>query len=123
MELSDGIKQNIKNVPGFDFTFISPIYDHYIPLQEVGQSLARVIFLFTSAEATCLAFHEGMIYPKYQWVLIEDDFISTSFSNEEKFYFCTEEDMSTVLNGSINLVWSLEAGDDDLVSTEYEKRV
>ena len=31
-ELSAGIDENIKGIPGFDVAFTSPIYDHYIPL-------------------------------------------------------------------------------------------
>ena len=45
--VSAGIEQNLKGVPGFEVAFTSPIkfYDFFIPLQEVRQSLARVIFL------------------------------------------------------------------------------
>ena len=100
----------------FSVEFISPIkiYDHFIPLQEVRQSLARVIFLFTSVEATLrtlsLAFHEGMIFPSYQWVFkerFENDFVETSFTYEGIHYVCSEDEINTSICGNINFVWSL----------------
>ena len=133
-EVSVGIEKNIKNTPGFDVAFTSPIYDSYIPLQEIKQSFARVIVVLSSAEATlrtlCLAFHEGMIYPKYQWVFkecFENDFTEISFSYGEKDYFCTEEDISTSKYRSINFVWSLGFDvtnvtiNDGLNSIKYEE--
>ena len=114
VELSAGIEQNIKSVPGFKVAFTSPIYDYFIPLQEVRHSLTRVIFLFTSVEATlrtlCLAFHEGMIYPNYQWVFkerFENDFREITFRYEGKDYFCSKEDIGTSIHKCVNFVWSL----------------
>ena len=130
VELITGITQNIKNASGFDVAFISPIEfdNHLIPLREAKKSLARVIFLLSSAEATlhtlCLAFHEGMIFPNYQWVFnqrFESDFVETSFSYRGKQYFCTEEDISRSINGSINFVWNLRTGDENFVSVEYKE--
>ena len=125
-EVSLGIEKNIMDTPGFDTAFTSPIYDSFIPLQEIKQSFARVIFVLLSAEATlrtlCLAFHEGMIFPKYQWVFkerFENDFTEIAFSYQGKRYFCSEEDISTILYGSINLVWSLDS--DDTTSVAYEE--
>ena len=131
-ELSGGIDENIKGIPGFDVAFTSPIYDYYIPLQEVKKSLARVIFLIATVEETlrtlCLAFHEGMIFPKYQWVFkerLENDFMEITFSHEGKHYFCTEEDISTSIYKSVNFVWNLSSGggigtaDGNLTSLEY----
>ena len=126
MELSAGIEQNLKNVPGFDVAFTSPIKfnDHFIPLQEARQSLARVIILLSSLEVTfrtlCLAFHEGIIFPKYQWVFKEQFEIGTPFSHEGNSYNCTEEDISTTIHGSINFMWSLRTGDDGPASVVYE---
>ena len=133
-EVSAGIEKNIKNTSSFDVAFTSPIYDHFIPLQEIKQSFARVIIVLSSAEATlrtlCLAFHKGMIFPKYQWVFkerFESDFNVTSFRYGGKDYSCSEEDISTSIYGSINLVWSLGSDvrnrtiDNSLASMEYEK--
>ena len=124
-EISAGIEQNIANVSGYTVAFTSPIYDFFIPLQAIRQSFVRVIILLSSAKATlrtlCLAFHEGMIFPKYQWVFkerFENDFVETSFRYEGKYYNCTEEDISASIHGSINLAWSLKTDNDSL---EYEE--
>jgi gamma-aminobutyric acid type B receptor len=129
VELSTGIEKNIKGVPGFDIAFTSPIYDHYIPLREVKQSLARVIFLLATVEATlrtlCVAYHEGMIFPKYQWVFkerFENDFTNIRFIHDRIHYFCTDEDISKSIYKSVNFVWSLGgngAVDGPLNSLEY----
>ena len=131
-ELSIGIEEKIKRIPGFEVAFTSPIYEYYIPLQEVKQSLARVIFIIATVEETlrtlCLAFHERMIFPQYQWVFkeqFENDFKEITFSHEGKHYFCTEEDISTSIYKSVNFVWSLGSGgetgtaDGHLTSSEY----
>ena len=132
MELSVGIEQSIKSVPDFDIAFTSPIYDYFIPLQEVRQSFARVIFLLSSVEATlrtlCLAFHEGMIFPEYQWVFkerFESDFTEITFSYEGKCYFCSKEDISLSISRSVNFAWSLGSDgrngpiDEQLISLEH----
>ena len=133
-ELSIGIEKNIKATPGFDVAFTSPIYDYFIPLQEIRKSFARVIIVLSSAKATlrtlCLAFHEGVIFPMYQWVFkerFEDDFTDISFSYDGKHYLCTEEDISKSIHGSVNLVWSLSSdvrnrtADGRLALMEYEE--
>ena len=133
-EVSAGITKNVRDTPGFDVAFMSPIHDNFIPLQEIKQSFARVIIVLSSTKATlrtlCLAFHEGMIFPRYQWVFEErykEDFTEISFSYEEKYYICSEEDISKSIYGSINFVWSLNSDvrnrtvNDTLASMEYEE--
>ena len=97
-EVGIGIKMNIKSIPGFDVVFTSPIYEYFIPLRQIRQSFARVITVLSSKKSTlrtlCLAFHEGMIFPKYQWVFkerLEDDFQETSFNYGGVHYSCSEE--------------------------------
>ena len=124
------IEQNIKKVESFDIVFASPIYDYFIPLLEVRQSFARVIILFSSAKISrhtlCLAFHEGMVFPKYQWVFnerFESEFTETSFTYRRKRYSCTQEDINTSIYGSISLVWSLGSDEtvDDSLDKEYKE--
>ena len=133
-EVSTGIERNIKSIPGYDVAFTSPIYDKYIPLQEIRESFARVIIVLSSAESTrralCLAYHEGMIFPKYQWIFKERfdyDFEATSFHYEGKYYTCTETNVNDSVFGSVNFVWSAVSvknnrtnTDAGLTSTEYE---
>ena len=54
--------------------FNSPVYTQFYPLDGVRSSLARIVFVFTapshSSKIMCLAYHMGMVYPAYQWVII-----------------------------------------------------
>ena len=135
-EVSIGIQRNIRNIPGFDVSYISSISQTFIPLKEVRESYARVIFLLTSAKVTlytlCRAYHSGMIFPKYQWVFKERhslDFQAVSFhyDDDRMQYDCTEENINDSVYGSVNLAWSAISADNDristdvgLTSTEYE---
>ena len=133
-EVSNGIENNIKNIPGFDVVFTSPIYNNFIPLKEMRKSFARIIIVLTSAVSAlhtlCLAYHEGMIFPKYQWVFKERfdyDFYELSFHYKSIEYNCTDRNINETVYGSINLVWSAVSVDNvrcntdiGLTSTEYE---
>jgi gamma-aminobutyric acid type B receptor len=135
-EVSIGIQRNIKNIPGFDVSYISSISLTFIPLEEIRESYARVIILLSSAEAAlytlCRAYHNGMIFPKYQWVFKERskyDFqaISFRYAGDGLQYDCTDENINDSVFGSINFVWSAVAADNNrtntdvgLTSAEYE---
>ena len=101
--------------------FDSPIYPTFYPLDGVRSSLARIVFVFTapshSLRIMCLAYHMGMIYPAYQWVLISrrlDDFVSEiamlsnngeyTMSYGNKVYNCSTD---VVLNTSLNRMFFL----------------
>ena len=92
----------------------SPVYSTFYPLDGIRNSLARIVFVFTapshSLRIMCLAYHMGMIYPAYQWVLISrrlDDFIGeiAMLSNngeyiyDSKVYNCSTD---VILNASLN---------------------
>ena len=133
-EVSVGIENNIKAISGYSVTYISPIYDKFIPLKEIRESYARVIITLASPESTlralCLAYHEGMIFPKYQWVFKERfdyDFSKTDFEYSGIHYSCTDANVNDSVFGSINLVWSAVSAENNrthtdigLTSTEYE---
>ena len=98
------------------------------------RSFARVVIIISSAELTlrtlCLAFHEQMIFPTYQWVFRERfdyEFHETTFSYEGGHNFCSDKDISTSIFESVNLVWSLsfdsiinQTAEDSLPLMEYE---
>ena len=49
-----------------------------------------------------MAYHEGVIYPTYQWVFMDrviSDFVATEFSYDDKYYRCSETQM---VNASVN---------------------
>ena len=125
-EVSTGIEKNIKSTPGYDVAYTSVITDEFIPLEEIRQSYARVIIVLSSAESTlhtlCRAYHEGMIFPKYQWVFKEryadDDFYATSFNYNRIQYSCTDENINDSVFGSINFVWSAVSVENDRINTD-----
>ena len=132
-EVSLGIENNIKGIEGYEIAFTSPIYETFIPLDAIPPSFARVIIVLASAESTlntmCLAYHKGMIFPKYQWVFKERfdfDFSETSVHYEGNEYYCSDENVTDSIFRSISLVWSAVAPDNNrtntdigLTSTEY----
>ena len=94
--------------------FDSPVYPTFYPLDGVRDSLARIVFVFTapshSLRIMCLAYHMGMVYPAYQWIIISrrlDDFIGeiTMLSNngeytyQNKVYNCSS---SVILDASLD---------------------
>ena len=126
-EVSIGIENNIRNIPGFDVSYISSISLTFIPLKEIRESYARVIILLASAEQTlytlCQAYHNGMIFPKYQWVFKERfhyEFraISFDYDGDGMQYDCTDENINDSVFGSINFVWRLVSADNDRVNTD-----
>ena len=133
-EVSSGIEKNIKNMIGYDVSYTSHIKENFIPLKEIRESYARIIIVLASAESTlytlCRAYHEGMTFPKYQWVFKERfnyDFYATSFRYDGTQYKCTETNINDGVFGSINLVWSAvsiennrTSTDVGLTSTEYK---
>ena len=91
--------------------FTSPVYPTFYPLDGVRTSLARIVFLFTSSSHAmrimCLAYHAGMVYPAYQWVLISrrlSDFVgenaslsdSITFSYSQQTYTCSFDNLLNV---------------------------
>ena len=105
-----------KNV---SIVFDSPIYSTFYPLDAIRSSLARIVFVFTapshSLRIMCLAYHMGMLYPAYQWVLVShrlDDFISEiailpnngEYTYDGKVYNCSTD---VVLNSSLNRTFFL----------------
>ena len=128
-EVSIGIQRNIKDIPGFDVSYISSVSLTFIPLREIRESYARVILLLTSVESTlytlCRAYHNGMIFPKYQWVFKERnsyDFQAVSFryAGDGMQYDCTDENINDSVFGSVNFMWSAVSADNDRINTDVE---
>ena len=105
--------------------FVSPVYTTFYPLDGVRSSLARIVFVFTesshSMRIMCLAYHMGMVYPAYQWVIISHrlaDFIGENaslsdniiFSYNRQIYSCSRDVLlNTALEGTFLLNYQLES--------------
>ena len=119
----------------------SPVLDgekeKFFPLSDIKvMDRGRVILSFaagsTARKLMCLAYHEGMIYPTYQWVF-HDRTLSqlrecTSFVYNGEKYYCSEEDMARAISGILLVQYKIERKDSaDIVSTtgqnfsEYNK--
>ena len=119
------LREKFRNLSGYEIAFISPIYETFLPLEAIRQSFIRVIFVESSPTLTrkvlCLAYHQGMIFPNYQWVtelLYDSDFYDPAdFYYGGSRYHCSSRDFSTALNGLINFFIRLEPDTDTNVST------
>lgn len=104
-------------VPGSRIMFSAAVYDFYFPLEAIKDSLTRIVFVFTGPEFArkimCLAYHEGMLYPMYQWLLASRTFSEVSgsdvdFNYNGNAYFCSKEVMAeTALNGNLLINYKL----------------
>ena len=114
------LNDNIKAVPGGEITFSSTVYATEFPLAALKDSFARVIVVFTPAETArrmmCLAYHEGIFFPAFQWILVLgelSDFAKmTDFKYDGRRYTCSPQLMSEeVLRGSLMIVHRLSTID------------
>ena len=103
--------QNLHDIISSDSTlssYLSPVYDNtYIPLSEIMQQGIRINVLFTPVRTTrqvlCLAFHRGVVYPAYQWIVTSNTFKdiaqNVNFEFDHQVYNCSEAEMrQTALN-------------------------
>lgn len=94
--LNDDVDYNVT------IRFESPVYSTFYPLNGVRESLSRIIFLFTELYHTrrilCLAYHKGLFYPAYQWIIFDHrlhEIVNASssenitFSYDGKTYSCS----------------------------------
>ena len=107
----EGLDRNIATeVPGSVIDFSSAIYTTNIPLRPIRDSLIRIITVFTGPEFArrimCLAYHEGMLFPAFQWILFGREFAEfkrdIEFRYDGRSYSCSSEIMAnTVLRGNL----------------------
>ena len=88
-----------------NLSFVSPATLEYIPLEALRSTYVRVIVSFLRADtlqrALCLAYHMGMTYPKYQWILFAPPFQQVPFAYEAKSYACKNSAILDSLNHSL----------------------
>ena len=107
---SRSIQEGIAKLSNVEISFASAVYDNYIPLREIRDTFTRVIIIFGTPGITlrtvCLAYHEHMMFPNYQWVFVEridDDFHNISFVFDGKTRItCSDSNIRSAINGSIN---------------------
>ena len=112
--------------------FYSVVYDTYYPHDALKQNSAKVIITLTSLPHTlkllCIAYTRGMVFPRYQWVIIGVSFDQLSSEGKEivfqyngVWYTC---DPKVILQNNVLLNYRLSVIDkqEKLVSgyTYYE---
>ena len=112
----------LANATGVKFELSSPIYETFIPIKELKTSFSRVIVILASPatifRVLCVAYHEGVTFPSYQWIFpeaLDATFLNwTSFTYDEQDYHCSDDEISMSLNGSINLFLNALSEDQDV---------
>ena len=86
---------------GIELTLSEVVSETHIPHIELKESYARVIIAFVrdyvATEILCVAYHNNLIYPTYQWILSNgyyvDGNLSFYYQPEGREYNCTEEEL------------------------------
>ena len=98
---------------GVTATLISPVYSYFYPLNEIRSSRVRIVFVLASLNhlrrLLCLAYHKGLVYPAYQWVILSHTItgiVSNNVSFEHSFTFSYNKLPYTCTN--VNLIHALE---------------
>ena len=116
------LKHNIKRaVPGGEITFSSAVYPTEFPLAAIRESFTRVIVAATPPELArrimCLAYHEQMLFPAFQWILLLRELVDftgmdTIFYYNGRRYVCSTELMASIaLQGNLMIIYRLSALD------------
>ena len=116
------MKDRIKRaVPGGEITFSSAVYTTEFPLAALRESLTRIIVVATPPELArrimCLAYHEQMLFPAFQWILVlrvlsQFTRSDTVFDYNGRQYVCSTELMASIaLRGNFMIIIRLSAFD------------
>ena len=95
---------------GIEIAFSEIASKTFIPYKELKESYARVIIAFVRPELAynimCVAYHNDLIYPTYQWMLIniytnESEKLHFYYTPEDREYSCTKEEMAQALKSHV----------------------
>ena len=118
------IQEGVRALPNFEVSFAAAIYDNYIPLEEIMETFTRVIIILGTPgiilRSVCLAYHKHMLFPNYQWVFMEridSDFHNVSFTFNGNAFNCSDSDISTAINGGVDLLLGAVGFDDTQTTT------
>ena len=91
---------------GVTAAVVSPLYSFFYPFNKIRSNRVRIVFVLSSLEHTkrmlCLAYHMGLVYPAYQWVILTHTLsdIMTSESSEYSFTFSYNNQAYTCTYGN-----------------------
>lgn len=104
------------NTPTLKISLSAAVYEDFLPLYSLRKSLKRIVFVMTGPQIArnllCLAYHEQLLFPDIQWVLIER--LLNEFQQDVQFelhgepYYCSRHVMTQIaLNGSLTITYRL----------------
>ena len=103
-------------------SFVSAIFPFFNPLYEIRSTGVRIVFIFASPESIgttlCLAYRMGLIYPAYQWVILNQDsisFVDNYSKNFKNFQLgCTIKNFDRALHLSFQMNLCISTKSDNL---------
>ena len=105
--------------------YLSGIMSNFYPLRDISISKARIIFILTSPKHSrrvmCLAYHQKLVYPRYQWVIVGQrlsDFMDkgTTINYQGKDFHCSPTVLTTVaLEGAFLLSYQFSTDNVDSI--------
>ena len=104
-------------IEGASIAFSSSVHNTFIPVDQISNNDARIIFIMTGPDFArkimCLAQHQGLLYPRYQWVLmgryLSEFNQDVSFRYNGQAYECPADQLTrSSLNGSLLLTYRLQ---------------
>ena len=127
-EMIRSTEKRINQLTDYEIVFSSVTSKTYLPLRQIQDSFAPVIIVFAPDYIAnlllCMAHHEGVVYPTYQWVFMDrviSDFVTTEFSYDDKFYRCSETEMvHLAVNASVSFFLDLTTSKD--ADTTFSKQ-
>ena len=91
-------------------SLIAQISASFYPLNEIRSSSVRIVFLFASLEQSqrllCWAYHEDLVYPAYQWVIMGHNL--SDFVGKHSYGYTFDYNTSEFVCSNTNLVQALE---------------
>ena len=109
-------ESRLANQSNTKLQYSAAVFDKFLPLKIIKQQHIRIIFLLVGPDLfrklLCLAYHMGMYFPLYQWVIISrtaEDIKSTSFWYAGEVYTCDAKEVALAANKSIIINFQLIA--------------
>ena len=103
--------------------FLSAISFNFFPLDGIMQARTPIVFVLAPLELTqriiCLARNRSMIFPNFQWVLMDNRFKEltkqVNFIHRNLKYSCSKKDIYDALEKSFLMISNFEVSNDTLL--------
>ena len=123
------LQQKISEQAGTDIVLSSIVYDSQFPLDELRESDFQVGFVLLGPhllqDMLCLTYHEGLLFPKYQWVILSStvEVTNTEFLSNGKRYYCNSSEVASAIDGVIFVQYHSSAHSESLTASYTTKAI